>query len=67
MGGTGIPSSKTSKKIALQHTMPSAPAPSTSTSTVSTTAPYQRIVDNALAQARPLMERVAETARMSLQ
>ncbi len=65
MAGTGIPSSK---KIALKHTMPSAAAPSAlSTSTASTTAPYQRIVDDVLAQARPLMERVAETARMSLQ
>lgn len=65
MAGTGIPSSK---KIALKHTIPSASAPSApSTSTVSTTAPYQRIVDDVLAQARPLMEHVAEAARMSLQ
>jgi hypothetical protein len=50
------------QKNFLQHTMPSAPAPATRT-----TAAYQRLVGDVLAQARPLMERVAEAARMSLQ
>ena len=46
---------------ALKHTTPSAPAPSASDTT-----PYQHIVRDVLAQARPLMERVAEATRMSL-
>ena len=47
--------------MALKHTTPSAPAPSASDTT-----PYQHIVRDVLAQARPLMERVAEATRMSL-
>lgn len=45
----------------MKHTTPSAPAPSASDTT-----PYQHIVRDVLAQARPLMERVAEATRMSL-
>ncbi|MBD9393821.1 DUF1631 family protein [Acidovorax sp. ACV01] len=48
--------------MALKHTTPSAPAPSASDTT-----PYQHIVHDVLAQARPLMERVAEATRMALQ
>ena len=48
--------------MALKHTTPSAPAPSASHTT-----PYQHIVHDVLAQARPLMERVAEATRMALQ
>lgn len=47
--------------MALKHTTPSAPAPSAGDTT-----PYQHIVRDVLAQARPLMERVAEATRMSL-
>jgi len=47
----------------LKHTTPSTPAPCAS----SATAPYQRIVADVQAQARPLMDRVAEATRMSLQ
>ncbi|WP_029412794.1 DUF1631 family protein [Acidovorax radicis] len=48
--------------MALKHTTPSAPAPSASDTTS-----YQHIVHDVLAQARPLMERVAEATRMALQ
>ncbi|MBU0748886.1 MAG: DUF1631 domain-containing protein [Gammaproteobacteria bacterium] len=47
----------------MTHTTSSALAASTS----SATAPYQHLVDDVLAQARPLMDRVAEATRMSLQ
>ncbi|MFN7156061.1 MAG: DUF1631 family protein [Acidovorax sp.] len=47
----------------MTHTTPSTPAPSAS----SATAPYRHIVDDVLTQARPLMDRVAEATRMSLQ
>lgn len=47
----------------MKHTTPSAPASSASSATV----PYQRIVADVQAQARPLMDRVAEAARTSLQ
>lgn len=47
----------------MKHTTPSAPAPAA----IIATAPYQRIVDDVQAQARPLMDRVAEATRMSLQ
>ena len=48
--------------MALSHNTPSATAP-----TGSLVAPQQRIVQIALTQARPLVERVIETTRMSLQ
>ena len=48
--------------MALTHNTPSATAP-----TGSIVAPQQRIVQIALTQARPLVERVIETTRMSLQ
>ena len=48
--------------MALTHHTPSATAP-----TGSIVAPQQRIVQIALTQARPLVERVIETTRMSLQ
>lgn len=48
--------------MALNPTTPAAPAPFAGDSE-----PYQRIVHEALAQARPLMERVADATRMSLQ
>ena len=48
--------------MALTHNTPSATAP-----TGSLVAPQQRIVQIALTQARPLVERVIETTRMSLQ
>ncbi|MDP3230363.1 MAG: DUF1631 family protein [Acidovorax sp.] len=46
----------------MKHTTPSAPA-----SRAGTPGAYQHIVDDVLAQARPLMERVTEATRMSLQ
>ena len=48
--------------MALTHNTPSATAP-----TGSIVAPQQRIVQIALTQARPVVERVIETTRMSLQ
>ena len=48
--------------MALTHNTPSATAP-----TGSLVAPQQRIVQIALTQARPVVERVIETTRMSLQ
>ena len=48
--------------MALTHNTPSATAP-----TGSIVAPQQRIVQVALTQARPVVERVIETTRMSLQ
>ncbi len=48
--------------MALTHNTPSATAP-----TGSLVAPKQRIVQIALTQARPVVERVIETTRMSLQ
>ncbi|WP_422849304.1 DUF1631 family protein [Acidovorax sp. M14] len=48
--------------MALTHNTPSATAP-----TGSLVAPQQRIVQIALTQARPVVERVMETTRMSLQ
>ena len=48
--------------MALTHNTPAATAP-----TGSIVAPQQRIVQIALTQARPLVERVIETTRMSLQ
>lgn len=59
MAGTGIPSSKT---MALNHPTPPAQAPAGSSAEA-----YQHIVHDMLAQARPLMDRIVETARMSLQ
>ena len=48
--------------MAWTHNTPSATAP-----TGSIVAPQQRIVQIALTQARPVVERVIETTRMSLQ